>query len=97
MAETSHTDPSSLWTVVVGVIGFLIVAIFIIGIQAIFYQTENREIQEKIVSQAPARLTSIRAEQESHLNSYKMIDSNSGVVAIPIDRAMELVVEDYRR
>ena len=34
-----------------------------------------------------------RAASEQKLNSYRWVDRNSGVVAIPIERAMDLVAE----
>lgn len=38
-------------------------------------------------------LRQMRAEEESQLQSYSWIDREKGVAAIPIDRAMELLVE----
>ena len=40
-----------------------------------------------------ADLTRIRAQEEAALNSYAWIDSKSGLVRIPIERAIELVAE----
>ena len=38
-------------------------------------------------------LGNIRAREDQALNSYGWVDKNAGVVRIPIDRAMQLVVE----
>lgn len=40
-----------------------------------------------------ADLETVRAQEEAALNSYAWIDAPSGLVRIPIDRAMELVAE----
>src|ERR1044071_8426512 len=40
-----------------------------------------------------ANLAELRAAEDSDLNSYEWIDRNAGVVRIPIDRAMQLIVE----
>src|SRR5262245_47970201 len=38
-------------------------------------------------------LLDLRAREDQVLNSYSWVDKNTGVVRIPIDRAMELIVE----
>lgn len=40
-------------------------------------------------------LRQLRATQEGELSSYGWIDRNRGIVRLPIDRAMDLVVADY--
>jgi len=36
----------------------------------------------------------VTAEQQGQLNSYRLIDQSKQIVAIPIDRAMGIVVQD---
>jgi hypothetical protein len=38
-------------------------------------------------------LANLRAAEEANLDSYGWIDQNSGTVRIPIDRAMQLLLE----
>jgi hypothetical protein len=40
-----------------------------------------------------ANLEAIRAREDSLLNSYGWVDQNAGTVRVPINRAMELLVE----
>jgi hypothetical protein len=40
-----------------------------------------------------ADLAKVRAEEEAALDSYAWIDAQSGLVRIPVDRAIELVAE----
>lgn len=43
---------------------------------------------------SPARdLAALRAEEDKRLESYSWVDRGQGVVAIPIERAMKLLVE----
>lgn len=42
-----------------------------------------------------AYLNDLRARQEKQLNSYAWIDRKAGIVQLPIDRAMELVIHQY--
>jgi hypothetical protein len=39
----------------------------------------------------------VRAQEEAWLESYGWVDKPSGVVRIPIERAMELMVEREKR
>jgi hypothetical protein len=51
-----------------------------------------------LVGQTPAQnqLQTLQSQEEFILNSYDWIDREAGIVRIPIDRAMELMVERYR-
>jgi hypothetical protein len=42
-----------------------------------------------------AYLLDLRAKQEKQLGSYAWLDQKTGVVQLPIDRAMDLVVQQY--
>jgi hypothetical protein len=41
----------------------------------------------------PADLARMRAEEDARLTSYAWVDKTAGVVRIPVERAMELLVE----
>jgi hypothetical protein len=40
-------------------------------------------------------LLELRAKQEKQASSYGWVDQKNGIVQLPLDRAMELVVRDY--
>jgi len=40
-----------------------------------------------------AEMTALRAGQEAELNSYGWVDRSNGIVRIPIDRAMDLILQ----
>jgi len=42
---------------------------------------------------APADLQAFRAREENELNTYGWVDRTSGIVRVPIDRAMDLLLE----
>ena len=71
-----------------------------------FYKTERRERQGSSASvksesipepkmwATPAdEIDALRSEEEAILNSYGWADKKSGIARIPIDRAMDLIVE----
>ncbi len=42
-----------------------------------------------------AYLDELRAKQQKQASSYAWVDRKAGIVQVPIDRAMELVAEQY--
>jgi hypothetical protein len=56
--------------------------------------TRAREFpQPRLLIKPGASLAGLRAAEDSDLNSYGWVDRTSGVVRIPIDRAMQLLLE----
>ena len=86
--------PHAFGAIVTGIVGAILVFVVIVGMQATFYYVEQAELYDKVYSQPPEELTRLRATQQERLNSYRWIDEQNRVAAIPIDRATELVVEE---
>ncbi len=78
----------------VGLISALLFFASIILLQVMFYRIEAQQRYEKDISQPPAELTALVQQQQARLAEYRWVDEKKGVVAIPIDRAMELVVAE---
>jgi hypothetical protein len=79
---------------VLGFIGALLVFLLIIGLEVLFYSMERAERERKYIERAPTERSQLQAEQMARLTEYRYLDEKKGVVAIPIDRAMELVVDE---
>jgi hypothetical protein len=47
----------------------------------------------RLQAHAPEDLRTFRAEEEATLNSYGWVNRQAGIVRIPIDRAMQLLVQ----
>ena len=93
--ESGQTDdPSSSSTVIIGVVGTVLLFVVVIWLQAIF----NKELQsERLSKQVLPRVVSLddfEAGQQAVLHGYGWVDSEKGVVHIPIERAMELTVRE---
>lgn len=59
--------------------------------------TEPVPIPKPRLQVAPAReLEALRAAEDAVLNSYGWVDREAGIVRVPIERAMELLVERER-
>jgi hypothetical protein len=56
--------------------------------------TRMREFpQPRLIVKPGATLADLRAAEDAELNSYGWVDRNAGIARIPIDRAMQMLVE----
>jgi len=75
--------------------GAAIVALVLVLI-AYYNVAEDRLLEQRVVAQPDEGLQQIRAEQLDLLGSYRWVDREQGIVGIPIDRAMDLVIAEHR-
>jgi hypothetical protein len=87
-------DPSASPTAIVVVVFTLLVVITILALQAYFNRVNDEQLSEKVISQTPEEKAALFAEQRRELAGYRWVDRDSGVVGIPVERAMELVVAE---
>ncbi len=91
---TERDAPDVAKIAIIGIVGALILFVIIVGLQALFYDMETKEAARKQVESPPMTVSQLRAQHEEQLTTYRWIDQKAGVVAIPIDRAMKLVVAE---
>jgi hypothetical protein len=77
-----------------GVLSCIITVVLILGIQVMYYRAANAQQQQKVISVVYTDSESVIAAQESQLARYGWLNREAGVVAIPIERAMELMVQE---
>jgi hypothetical protein len=90
MAENTQKNRVSLSVIITG----LVMILLFVGL-AIFLVSQREKIptvDEQIAEVRLKNLAELNAENQRSLTQYHWIDKNKGVVGIPIDRAMELVV-----
>jgi hypothetical protein len=87
-------DPDALTTTTVGIVGTIIVIIVVVFVQGLYESEKRDEFQRKVVDEAPAELRSLNAAQRTRLAETGWVDKQRGIVAIPIERAMELLARD---
>lgn len=92
-----NDDPNAAPTLAYGIAGAILVFVLIVSLQALFYAEQKREAERKVVARAPEALARLAAEQQEKLHSYRWIDAGAGVAGIPIERAMELTVQELNR
>ncbi len=61
------------------------------------YESLNRhEVQLKSMPYADSEIAQLREQQRENLSDYRWLNKAEGVLAIPIDRAMQLTIERFK-
>ncbi|MCH5372961.1 MAG: hypothetical protein JJ992_03215 [Planctomycetes bacterium] len=92
-----YNDTNTPMLALVGFVGAILVVALIAGLQVLYYVTVEKERQTKVIDVATAESDSVVAEQEIKLAQYGWLDRKENKVAIPIERAMQLVVADLQQ
>ena len=90
MAENTQKNRVSLSLIIAG----LVMVLLFVGL-AIFLVAQRKNIPTVDEQTAEVRLKNLaelNAENQKILSQYHCVDKNKGVVGIPINRAMDLVV-----
>jgi hypothetical protein len=91
-----YDDPNVAASAVVGIISAILLFVIIVVLQAYFYDAEQAELEQKVYTQPNQALQQLDAGQLELISSYAWVSQADGVVRIPIERAMELVVAEKR-
>jgi len=89
-----YNDTNTPMLALVGFVGAILIFALIVGLQVLYYSTAEKETEQKVIAAPTAESDSIITEQEIKLTQYGWLDRKANKVAIPIDRAMELVVAE---
>jgi hypothetical protein len=84
-----RNDPKIRATAILAAIAGIALLAFVIAAQAGF-----RQIHPDQPASKAADLRTLRASEDEQLTSYRYIDRAKGTVALPVDRAMELLVKE---
>jgi len=87
----SGEDIDNYKVAAVGLAGALLIAVAVLLVQALYLSFQRADTARKYARSAT--LTDYRSEQADKIGRYRWVDQKSGVVAIPIDRAMSLIAE----
>jgi hypothetical protein len=78
------------WIAVACILTVVVITLF--GM-AVYFRAQAHENRLKGEATIYSELQNLEAEQQEELNSVGWVDRDNGIVRIPIDQAMELVVE----
>lgn len=78
----------------VAIVIFLVVTL--LAVQAYFDSVQQREEFVKVLEPVSEDYRNLRAREDAELFSYKFVDREKGVVRLPIQRAIDLVVSEAK-
>ena len=77
--------------------GLIIVLLFAVLVFLLVWQRQGIPTVEDVKKQGRLKiLADLNAENQKILTQYRWVDKSKGVVGIPIDRAMDLVLADLK-
>ena len=97
MKESKDSD--GLNTPVIAVVGFVSAVLtfaLIVAVQVLYYQVATAETDRKVIAVRAEEADDQLAQQDAKLARYGWVDHAQGRVAVPVERAMELVVRDLQ-
>ncbi|HXN47380.1 MAG TPA: hypothetical protein VN893_12115 [Bryobacteraceae bacterium] len=88
------TEPRSGAIALVGAGIVILLVLVIVGVEAYYDRVRDQQIFVKQLQPVSEDLKALRAREDTDLNSYRYIDRAKGSVRLPINRAMDLLVEE---
>jgi hypothetical protein len=95
--ERPQDELSARPIVIIGIVGCVAIFAFIVALTAVFTWYEEQELGLKNAGQAPSELRLSESEQQAILTQYAWVDQEKGIVRIPVERAMELMLTEARK
>jgi len=92
---TSHDDLRTARIAMVGLIGALVTFAVIVLLQVMYYRYVSYESLRQ-QDEPSAELAALVARQQTLLARYAWVNEQKRIVAIPIERAMDRVVDQWR-
>jgi hypothetical protein len=93
MAAYQEDTNSPLILVIGAVSGFLVIVI-VIGLQAWFLNEEQQAYSEVYSASENYQLRDLRVAQQANTSTYRWIDREKQIVAVPVDDAMKMLIEN---
>ena len=88
--------PTGAIAVMVAVTIVVVIGICI-GVNELFKVQVDEAKHAQFLDHESSTLRALRATEQERLNHYRWADQKAGVVRIPVDRAVELTLADYRK
>jgi len=93
MYDDPHVPPTA-YAVAILVVVFLI---SVFALEGYFGRAFREEEQDKLVNRSYEELAGVRQEQQALIERYEWVDRETGIVAIPVERAMDLVAAELEK
>ena len=93
-ATIDEADPDASATLLVVVVGTILVVAVVVFVQGMYERVSRGEFQRKVVAESPLELQQLQTGQRLRLQGMTWVDKREGIVTIPIEEAMALVVRE---
>lgn len=70
--------------------------LMVLGCRELYIQMVDQEVEKKVLSVQPEQLRNLRAGEQTRLSQYQWADQKAGVVRLPLKRAAELTLRDWK-
>tara|TARA_R110002095_G_scaffold211811_2_gene200359 strand:+ start:6066 stop:6395 length:330 start_codon:yes stop_codon:yes gene_type:complete len=95
--KAAYDDLDTTMIAFVGIVGAIITFFLVFAVAALDQSFEKSENVEKVILVPEKDAESILANQAAALTEYRWIDQDKNIVAIPIDQAMQIVVQEEQQ
>lgn len=92
MVEQDNLDVPMIVTA--GIVSTVLTIASVVGVQALYADFANAEIERKVITRPTVQSNSKLAEQDAKLAQYGWADRETGKVVIPVERAMQQIVRE---
>jgi hypothetical protein len=79
---------------VIGFVGIVLTYIIVLLLAGLYHREETRQWREKVVAVPNVESEAVLAEQMASNRAYGVVDSEAGTYQIPVERAIDLVVDE---
>lgn len=80
--------------VLFGIATLVTLVVTIFALQFYFDTYKEKQVYEQVLAPVSEDLKALRAREDVELHSYRFIDRDKGLVRLPIERAMELLLSE---
>ncbi len=97
-ADPTHVSDINLGLLAtVGAVGAILLFVLVTGTIDLYDSAKTAELQSRSLGQANVPLMDLKFAQMKRIETYRWVDQKHGVVAIPVERAMELMIQRRQR
>ena len=87
-------DLNLKWVAGIAILSILILVVFLVLLDSFFVVEREAQVYDSVLNSSSKEYQEIMARDTRILNSYGYVDKEKGLVHIPIDKAMELLVKE---
>ncbi len=98
MAEVKNgyekRDLNLKWVAGIAILSIIVLVVFLVLLDSFFVVEREAQVYDSVLNSSAKDYKEIMARDTQILNSYGYVDKAKGIVHIPVERAMELLVEE---